>query len=148
LLVLRGRQVAGLDVVSRAPTYARVHAKLLQSYALEALTEGDGKGALEAVEAIDLARVFIDGAAATPGRTFKSPGLGWDVRFQAPGVLGSALVAGENDGPHGAVHKGSGRQIAVHGAFFRIDETGERRRNDDSSLAGYERRRGYRGWTI
>jgi hypothetical protein len=148
LLVLRGRQVAGLDVVSRAPTYACVHAKLLQSYALEALTEGDGKEALEAAEALDLARGFIDGAAATPGLTFKSPGLGWDVRFQAPGVLGSALLVGDNGGRHGGVHKGAGPQIAVHGAFFRIEETGERRRDGAARLAGYERRRGYRGWMI
>jgi len=146
LLVLRGREVAGLDLVSRAPAYARIHTKLLQSYALEALTGRDGKGPLEATEALDLGRSFIARAAQTPGRSFTSPGLGWDVRFQAPGVLGSALMVREGaDESHGGPHNGGAPQIAVHGAFFRLDESGERAREDDSWLVGYDRRRGYRG---
>ena len=149
LLVVRGREVAGLDLVSRARAYARIHTKLLQSYALEALTGGNGKGSLAAAEALGLARAFIDRAASTPGRSFKSPGLGWDVRFQAPGVLGSALMVDEDEeGRHGRARNGGVPQIAVHGAFFRLDETDERGRADDSSLAGYAQRRRYRGWEI
>ncbi len=99
LLVLHGSRVVGLDLVSRAPQYAELHDKLLRSYAFEALVRGGEPGDRPVAEA------FLQRIAVLPGQRFKSPGLGWDVRFDGAGVLGSALVY---------------RGQAVHAAFFDV----------------------------
>ena len=99
VLVLHGARVVGLDLVSRAPQYAELHDKLLRSYAFEALVRGGEAGDRPVAEA------FLERIAGLPGQRFKSPGLGWDVRFEGAGVLGSALVY---------------RGQAVHAAFFDV----------------------------
>jgi hypothetical protein len=99
VLVLHGSRVVGLDLVSRAPQYAELHDKLLRSYAFEALVRGGELGDRP------VAQEFLERVAALSGRRFKSPGLGWDVRFEGAGVLGSALVY---------------RGHAVHAAFFDV----------------------------
>jgi hypothetical protein len=103
MLVLHGERVVGLDYVSRSRQYADLHDKLLRSYAFEALVS-DGKPGER-----DVADAFLGRIAELSGRRFKSPGLGWDVRFQGAGVLGSALV-----------YRGS----AVHAAFFDLGAEG------------------------
>ena len=82
MLVLHGARVVGLDLVSRAPQYAELHDKLLRSYAFEALVR-DGEPGDRAV-----ADAFLERIADLPGRRYKSPGLGWDVRYEGGGVLG------------------------------------------------------------
>ncbi len=99
MLVLHGARVVGLDLVSRAPQYAELHDKLLRSYAFEALVR-DGEPGDRAV-----AEAFLGRIADLPGRRYKSPGLGWDVRYEGGGVLGSALTY---------------RGHAVHAAFFDV----------------------------
>ena len=99
MLVLHGARVVGLDLVSRAPQYAELHDKLLRSYAFEALVR-DGEPGDRAV-----ADAFLERIADLPGRRYKSPGLGWDVRYEGGGVLGSALTY---------------RGHAVHAAFFDV----------------------------
>ncbi len=99
VLVLHGARAVGLDLVSRTPQYAELHDKLLRSYAFEALVRGGEPGDRPVAEA------FLERIAALPGQRFKSPGLGWDVRFEGGGVLGSALVY---------------RGHAVHAAFFDV----------------------------
>ena len=103
VLVLHGGRVVGLDYVSRSRQYAELHEKLLRSYAFEALVSNGEPGERAVAEA------FLGRIAALAGRRFKSPGLGWDVRFQGTGVLGSALV-----------YRGS----AVHAAFFDVGADG------------------------
>jgi len=85
--------------VSRAAQYAELHDKLLRSYAFEALVRGGEPGDRP------VAQEFLKRVAALSGQRFKSPGLGWDVRFEGAGVLGSALVY---------------RGHAVHAAFFDV----------------------------
>jgi hypothetical protein len=99
VLVLHGARVVGLDLVSRAPQYAELHDKLLRSYAFEALVR-DGEPGDRAV-----ADAFLERIADLPGLRYKSPGLGWDVRYEGGGVLGSALTY---------------RGHAVHAAFFDV----------------------------
>ena len=99
VLVMHGARVVGLDLVSRAAQYAELHDKLLRSYAFEALVRGGEAGDRP------LADAFLERIAGLPGQRFKSPGLGWDVRFEGAGVLGSALVY---------------RGQAVHAAFFDV----------------------------
>jgi hypothetical protein len=110
MLVLHGARVVGLDLVSRAPQYAELHDKLLRSYAFETLVAGGEPGDRAVADA------FLERIADLPGRRYKSPGLGWDVRYEGGGVLGSALTY---------------RGHAVHAAFF--DVGGVRR---DAPVAG------------
>ncbi len=86
MLVLHGARVVGLDLVSRAPQYAELHDKLLRSYAFEALVAGGEPGDRAVADA------FLERIADLPGRRYKSPGLGWDVRYEGGGLLGSALT--------------------------------------------------------
>ena len=113
MLVLHGARVVGMDLVSRAPQYAELHDKLLRSYAFEALVR-DGKPGDRAV-----ADAFLERIADLSGRRYKSPGLGWDVRYEGGGVLGSALTY---------------RGHAVHAAFF--DVGGVRSGSDDGGTGG------------
>jgi hypothetical protein len=99
LLVLHGGRAIGLDLVSRAPQYAELHDKLLRSYAFEALVAAGEPGDRVVADA------FLERIAGLPGQRYKSPGLGWDVRYEGGGLLGSALTY---------------RGRAVHAAFFDV----------------------------
>ena len=124
VLVLHGARVVGLDLVSRAPQYAELHDKLLRSYAFEALVR-DGEPGDRAV-----ADAFLERIADLPGRRYKSPGLGWDVRYEGGGVLGSALTY---------------RGHAVHAAFF--DVGGVRGASDQGGPGGDTQARASRSRT-
>jgi hypothetical protein len=125
VLVLHGSRVVGLDLLSRAPQYAELHDKLLRSYAFEALVRGGEPGDRPVAEK------FLQRIAALPGRRFKSPGLGWDVRFEGAGVLGSALVY---------------RGHAVHAAFF--DVGGASGHDDAGESADYQPPKAQPSWRI
>jgi hypothetical protein len=121
IAILINGVVVGLDVLSRNAAYAMLHAKLVKSYAMEAMLEQ--KNGEHPVSA-DMARRFIDTAAASTDTRFKSVGLGWDVRFEAPNLIGSAL---EHDG------------AVIHLAAFNVGEA-----DKVPDMAGYRRRRSYR----
>jgi hypothetical protein len=89
LAVCINGSVVGLDVVSLDSAYALLHAKLVKSYAMEAILEKKKDG--EYAASADTARIFIDAAANSNGTRFKSVGLGWDHRFEAEYLVGSAL---------------------------------------------------------
>ncbi len=108
LLALLGDAVLGLDFVSIPEKYARVHAKLVRSYALGALgAETAGAEAPAPAGALGRAREFLARVAGLSGERFKSPGLGWDSRFIGSGVVGSLLTY---------------RDRPVHAAFFAVDD--------------------------
>ena len=166
LLVLRDGEVVGLDFVSRAGCYAQLHAKLLRSYAFDAVTRemsrgrAAGRGGKAATErkgvegkkgeraargegvglrpdaALARAQAFLETIAGLPGCSFKLPGRGWDVRYAGSGVSGSTLMV---------------RGVAVHGAFFAAED--DRRGGQfvhadaqaEQRMAGFDRRRAYLG---
>ena len=100
VLVLHGDRAVGLDVVSLPDKYAVLHEKLLRSYVFEALvSSGDRAGDQ------DVARALLERIADLQGRRYKSPGLGWDVRFEGGGLLGSVLTY---------------REQSIHAAFFDV----------------------------
>jgi hypothetical protein len=121
IMVFINGAVVGFDVLSRPNAYAALHAKLLKSYAMEALLERKKRFA---EPTIDAAKQFLHSIAASEEKRYKSTGLGWDYRFEAPGRVGSALVV-END--------------VIHMAFFFIT-TSEKIGN----MSGFRSRRGYR----
>jgi hypothetical protein len=122
LAVCINGSVVGLDVVSLDSAYVQLHAKLVKSYAIEAMLEKKKKG--EYTVSADTARTFMNAAANSNDTRFKSVGLGWDYRFEAPRLVGSAL---EHDG------------TVIHMASFRVDEA-----DKVPNMAGYKRRRSYR----
>jgi len=111
LLVLLGGAVVGLDFLSIAEKYARVHAKLVRSYALGALGAEKGDATAPApADAGARARDFLGRVAGLSGERFKSPGLGWDTRFAGPGLVGSLLTY---------------RDRPIHAAFFAVGDDGD-----------------------
>jgi len=89
LAVCINGSVVGLDVVSLDSAYVQLHAKLVKSYAIEAMPEKKKNG--ECSVSTDTVREFMDAAANSNGTKFKSVGLGWDHRFEAENLVGSAL---------------------------------------------------------
>jgi len=121
LLVLLGGAVLGLDFLSIPEKYARVHAKLVRSYALGALgSETAGAAAPAPADALERAREFLARVSGLSGERFKSPGLGWDARFTGSGVVGSLLTY---------------RDRPIHAAFFAVDD-GAARRDDAGAAQG------------
>jgi len=122
LIVLLGDAVVGLDFLSIPEKYARVHAKLVRSYALGALgARGTAAAAApSAGDALDRAHAFLARVSGLSGERFKSPGLGWDTRFAGPGVVGSLLTY---------------RDQPIHAAFFAVDG-GDEDRGRESGTAG------------
>jgi hypothetical protein len=103
LIVLNKGQVAGFDLISRPEAYARLHDKFVRSYVIEGLME-------EAVVpedpqlAKEKAQGFLDDIARAGEQKFQSAGYGWDFRFRANGLAGSALMA-DNQVIHAAAFK-------------------------------------------
>lgn len=121
IAILINGSIAGIDVLSHHAAYAMLHAKLVKSYAMEALLEQkNGEYPCSA----ETARRFIDAIAGASASKFKSVGLGWDIRFEAPGLIGSALE-----------HEGA----VIHLAAFSVGEA-----DKVPNMAGYKRRRSYR----
>jgi len=100
LLVVHGERVIGLDFVSIPEKYALLHDRLLRSYVFEALA-----GDAVVCEDRAVAETFVDRIAGLEAQSFKSPGLGWDLRFEGDGVLGSVLTY---------------RGRPIHAAFFNV----------------------------
>lgn len=100
LLVCINGIPVGMDVVSRADAYARLHPRFLKSYIIGCVR----RPSKEPVAAPDLrARDFLARLSELHESTFASPGYGEDFRYAGPARCGSALV-----------HAGT----CVHAAFF------------------------------
>jgi len=114
-LIFIGGEVAGLDFVSREQAFAVLHAKLIKSYAMEAMLLGEragaakggkkgekkgagGKPAKKGVKARGpkpdegAAREFLGRAAECGETPYESVGLGTSLRYEGRGVIGSALA--------------------------------------------------------
>ncbi len=118
LLVAINGIVAGFDVLSLESAYARLHKKLVKSYAIDAFSE---EAPEMKEEAHQKALSFLKGLKMCKEERFASVGLGFDYRFQSPVSVGSALVFQER---------------VIHGAFFALAGT---RHNE--SMSGYRQRR-------
>ena len=104
LLAFIDGKLAGCDFISRPQVYAGLHAKLLRSYAVDAVVAKPRRVVKEeSVPAGDPVADFLAAMAQCKEENFKSVGMGEDVRFLGQDLIGSALaVEGET----------------VHAAFF------------------------------
>lgn len=107
VLAVAGGEVVGLDVLSRPAAYARLHERIVRSYALDALwtLEGQADAAADARRAKEWLVSFAD----LEGTEHSSPGMGKNHRLSGPGAMGAALTY---------------RGAIVHAAFFAVPDHG------------------------
>jgi len=121
LLVMMGGVVVAFDMLSRESAYGQLHAKLVKSYAMDALLEAGKK---TDKPSLDKAKAFIKEACGCEEKRHRSVGMGWGCRFQGPKMVGSALTY---------------RKAVIHAAFFRASE-GDRA----GRVSSWRGRRGFR----
>ncbi len=121
MIVLINGIAVGLDCLSLDSAWSVLHSKLVKSYAMEAVLDQKEKGKDASV---DVAKSFVAAAAGCSERKYKSVGLGWDYRFEAERLVGSALE-----------HEAH----VIHTAFFPMESS-----EKIGNMAGYRRRRAYR----
>jgi hypothetical protein len=124
LMVLNGK-AEGFDFISRPAAYARLHEKLVRSYVFDALLERT-PAAAKPGPATERARRFLSEVVNAREAKFPSVGYGWDFRYEAEGMAGSALVHEDH---------------VVHLAFFFL----ERRKVDPGRMASLRQRRRHIG---
>ena len=122
LLVLINGEVAGFDVVSLESAYEKLHPKMVQGYAMDALLDMNEKKATRSAEK---AKAFVERAKACNESRHESVGYGRDYRFDGDRIVGSALVH---------------RKLVIHAAFFEVTAEGKM----VGRMAGVRRRAGFR----
>ena len=122
-VLIKGR-VAGVEMVSRPEAYLQLHAKLLNSYAMDIPRSRPGKSPAN----IDKVRKILESMMEAEERRFPSVGRGEDCRYTAKGILGSALLV---------------EGWIVHMAFFRSSEQ-QRGAGSEDRMAPLSRRRATR----
>ncbi len=122
VLVYIDNTVAGFEMLSRPGAYARIHEKLIRSYAMEA--SFDDEPSMKNAPVPEKPSEFLKRLASCKDECYPSPGLGLDFRLKGPGILGSALFH-EN--------------MAVHMACFTEDTRAPE--SDSGHMAGYRTRR-------
>lgn len=105
LLVFGGGKPVGLEWVSSASAYARIHPKLVRSYSLEALLVSSG-APVPSVDASAKALEFVESLTIAEEQPFPSVGYGTDRRYQGAGITGFALEHQEE---------------VIHAVFFGAD---------------------------
>ena len=82
-------KIRGVELFDVSATCAKLMPKLIRSYALDAIEEGQETAADDAQSITD----FIQAVAAAPADSFKALGEGEDLRIHASGITGGALAA-------------------------------------------------------
>jgi hypothetical protein len=90
-----GERVLGADLFDRPETLAKLWTKVARAYAIDALEQPEaaappaGAGASLPAERV---KEWLRSAADAPLQSYKSPGLGYDVRIRGAAVVGGSLV--------------------------------------------------------
>lgn len=124
VVFINGKPVA-IEMVSRPDKYALLHAKLMRSYASEAIY-GKEENASLSVEQVEK---FITEASMCTFKGYPSIGLGEDFRFAGSNIAGSALVVDN---------------ALVHCAFFKKEQDKNCQYGNTSKMMGSRNRREYR----
>jgi hypothetical protein len=83
-----GGQIAGADVFDQPATLVKLWPKLVRAYALDVLEARNVKSSLSA----EAAERWVRSAAGAKVEPFSTPGQGQDIRLEAPGLAGAALI--------------------------------------------------------
>jgi hypothetical protein len=87
-------QIAGADLFDQPATLAKLWTKLVRAFALDAMETSSGPEPARTLGPDDV-RGWVRSSAAAKAESFPSPGIGRDLRLEAPGLFGSALVVDE-----------------------------------------------------
>jgi hypothetical protein len=87
-----GGQIAGVDLFDKSETLGKLWPKLLRAYAIDALETPLSAEARVTSEAV---RAWLNTANTAKVEPFPSPGLGQDIRLEAPTLVGASLVVEE-----------------------------------------------------
>jgi hypothetical protein len=87
-----GGRIAGVDLFDRPETLARLWPKLVQAYALDAFEEAEPSAEVT----VDDVKAWLRSLTQAKAQGFKSPGVGDDVRLEAPTLIGAGLVVDEH----------------------------------------------------
>ncbi len=98
MAVVIDNKFVGLDIFDSSAIMAQLWDKLVRSYTLDALRGGDG-----CVFNKETIQKTISAAMDANMKVYKSVSLGYDVRIEAPRLLGSALAFRKNN-LYGVVH--------------------------------------------
>jgi hypothetical protein len=85
-------KIAGLDLFDQSATLAKFWPKLIRSYALDALEPAAPAPPLTA----ESVNHWVRAAALPKVESFRSPGLGFDLRLSGTGYLGASLVVDDH----------------------------------------------------
>ena len=83
-----GGQIAGCDLFDRPETLVKLWPKLVRAYAIDALEGQAGSAAVTA----DAVREWLRLSKQAKIETFRSAGVGDDVRLESPALVGAGLV--------------------------------------------------------
>jgi hypothetical protein len=83
-----GGQIAGADVFDQPATLVKLWPKLVRAYALDVLEAKHPESSVTAAEA----ERWVHSAAGAKLEQFSTPGLGQDIRLDARGLAGAALI--------------------------------------------------------
>lgn len=126
ILVFIDGKIKGIDTVSSPVAYQSLHAKLLKSYAMDAvLGNKDNKSSSGNTGLKKKSKQFIKQISKSNESKLKSIGHGWDHRFESDSVSGSALIC---------------QSEVIHASFFKNEVS----KNDQGPMAGFSMRRGFR----
>ena len=115
----------GLDVVACPASWQQLHAKVVRSYAVEARAQRRNSTTDPGATTV---REFLERLTSGTEQQFPSPGLGIDLRYDGPGLLGSCLVVHDQ---------------VIHLALFPRPEANRSNTRGDR-LATMSRRRSFR----
>ena len=124
VFALWGGSVIGFDVVARPEAYARLHDRLVGSYALDTLAESAEAGAYD----LRTAKEFLVSLPDAVSTTHESPGGGVSHRFTGPGFVGSALTVDD---------------AILHAVFFGVEDV---RSEHGTRYPSARQRRSGLGW--
>jgi hypothetical protein len=88
-----GGKIAGVDLFDQPATLAKLWPKLVSAYAIDALEETENATASVTAEQVT---DWLRSVAEARAESFKSPGLGDDVRLEGSNLVGAGLVVEEH----------------------------------------------------
>jgi hypothetical protein len=87
-----GDQVVGVDLFDQPATLTKLWPKVARAYAIDGLEQPEAPAAPLTADCVG---EWLRSAAEAVFQSYKSPGLGYDVRIKGRGVIGGTLVVEE-----------------------------------------------------
>lgn len=116
ILVLINGKPVGIDLFCSNKFYSKVHNKLIQGYALEAVLEDVS---IDKFDPMKIAEDFLSQVKSSNEQKHKSIAFGWDYRYENENIVGFSVVY---------------ESVAVHSVF--LPKQSRHRRKKDYDLNG------------